>query len=801
MNYTKRNSYLRLLLFAFLLLPSLLFSQVRVSGKLLDSYNNPIEFGKVTIIEEDSLFQNITYSDSLGFFVIDISANRYQVIIDQNGILIFKETIDIYNDLDLGDIIYEDTTELDEVVILQKKKLIERKIDRLIFNVENSISLAGSDASDALRSTPGIRVINNNIKIIGKAGMMVMVDDRIVELSGDDLMNFLKTISSENIKSIEVITAPPAKYSASGNSGLINIKLKKAKEDAWSSTVGMSLVQRVYFSESLQGNFNYNKDKLTVQSSLNIGNAISENSDHITTYYSDETWDEKVPRKITNKNLGYRLAAEYEVSKKWSTGFIITGSNSKINSKDNSLINIFNKTPVTLKSYVDTDLTSFTKPAIFSANYHNTILIDTIGTQITTDVDYFDYSNIDERLVFGNEYNANNVTIPTSNFAITTDNRQSISNLSGKVDVEMPLSWTTFSYGAKISVIKSENILKSYNLENNEPELDQQQSNKFNYRENNQALYFSANKKFGDKWELQAALRVEATQTEGYSKNYDQKNKNDYIKIFPTLYFQYVANINSTYSINYSRRILRPSYEMLNPFKNYDSPYSYVEGNPFVQPSFSDNLEFNYSYKNFDSKFSYNKIENGFEHFGIVDPISKITRYTVLNFLDTQTYSISFSHTYNKIGWWTSINSLDSGYSNAKSSADFTNSNVKGNYTFASTNNDFILNSSKSMVLNASYWYQFKSTMGIYEFKPYGSFSLTARYMVKNNLQLSLNLNDIFKTQLSKSSNYSNEIRNDFSSYYDARHIRLSIQYKFGNTKLKSINKESGNTEEQNRLK
>ncbi len=801
MNHVKKDFCLRILLFTFFVFPTIFFSQVKVSGKLLDSYNNPIEFGRVIFTDEESLGQNITYSDSLGLFMIEISANRYQVSIVQKELFIFKETIDIYSDLDLGDIISEETTDLDEVVIVQKKKLIERKIDRLVFNVENSISLAGSDASEVLRSTPGIRVLNNNIKIIGKSGMMVMIDDRIVELTGEDLMNFLKTISAENIKNVEVITAPPAKYSASGNSGLINIKLKKAKKDAWNTTIGTSLVQRVYFSESLQGNFNYNKDKFTIQSSINAGNAISKNSDHIVTFYDYETWDEKVPRKITNKNLGYRLAAEYEVSQKWSTGLIITGSASKVNSKDNSLIDIFNGTPPVLKSYVNTDLNSLIKPSIFSANYHNTILLDTLGTKITTDIDYFDYSNTDERSFYGNEYNAMNVVIPEPNFAVKTDNQQSIRNFSGKIDIEMPLSWTTISYGGKISVTKSANILESYNLESGESIPDLEQSNKFDYREDNQALYFSVNKKFGDKWELQAALRAEATQTEGYSKNYEQKNDDNYFKIFPTVYLQYVPNLNSTYSVNYSRRIMRPNYEMLNPFKNYDSPYSYVEGNPFVQPSFSDNLELNYSYKNFDSKFSYNKIENGFEHFGIVDSITKISRYTVLNFLDTQTYSVSLSHTYNKIGWWTSINSLDSGFSNTKSSADFTNRNVKGNYTFASTNNDFILNSSKSMVLNASYWYQFKSTMGIYEFRPYGSFSLTARYMVKNNLQLSLNLNDIFKKQISKSSNYSNGIRNEFTNYYDARHIRLSIQYKFGNAKLKSIDKKSGNTEEQNRLK
>jgi hypothetical protein len=151
--------------------------------------------------------------------------------------------------------------QIQEVEIQAKKKLVERKIDRLVFNVENSISAIGGDALDALKITPGLRVHNDKISMIGKSGMSVMVDDKLIQLSGEDLINYLKTISSDNIKSIEVITTPPAKYDAEGNSGIVNIKLKKTKPNQWSASFKSSYIQSTYPKGSVGGNFNYKKNK------------------------------------------------------------------------------------------------------------------------------------------------------------------------------------------------------------------------------------------------------------------------------------------------------------------------------------------------------------------------------------------------------------------------------------------------------------------------------------------------------------------------------------------------------------
>jgi hypothetical protein len=189
--------------------------------------------------------------------------------------------------------------QIQEVEITAKKKLIERKIDRLVFNVENSIAASGGDALDALKVTPGIKVQNDQISMIGKSGMSVMIDDRLVQLSGDDLTNYLKTISSDNIKSIEVITNPPAKYDAQGNSGLINIKLKRIKHNSWNSSIRSTYTQTTYPAGSLGGGFNYDKGKIYIESDLGYTNGSLATTYNTTFFYPTQLWQEE------NKNRNY----------------------------------------------------------------------------------------------------------------------------------------------------------------------------------------------------------------------------------------------------------------------------------------------------------------------------------------------------------------------------------------------------------------------------------------------------------------------------------------------------------------
>lgn len=168
-----------------------------------------------------------------------------------------------------------------------------------------------------------------------------------------------------------------------------------------------------------------------------------------------------------------------------------------------------------------------------------------------------------------------------------------------------------------------------YDNQSGTPVLNMDQSNIFNYKEYNEALYFSAHKKLDNHWETQFGVRMEATQTEGYSTNLNQTNKNKYIKFFPTAYITYVPNDNNSFSLNYSRRIRRPDFDYLNPFVIRTSPYYYSEGNPFLKPSFIDNLEFSYIYKQkWMNSVYFSQVSDFGQELSLVDPVSNVTRST-----------------------------------------------------------------------------------------------------------------------------------------------------------------------------
>ncbi len=213
-----------LLFILFFIFPSKLFSQIKISGQITEK-NNPIEFIEIQLQNKDSVIVKSELTNVDGKFTIVTEKGEYSLLVRQLGVIYHKQKININQDTFIGIInITKKVQQLQEVVIISKKKLIERKVDRLVFNIENSISATGGDALDALKITPNIIVQNESINMIGKNGLSVMIDDRIIPLSGADLINFLKTIKSDDIKSIEVITNPPAKYDAEGNSGLINLK-------------------------------------------------------------------------------------------------------------------------------------------------------------------------------------------------------------------------------------------------------------------------------------------------------------------------------------------------------------------------------------------------------------------------------------------------------------------------------------------------------------------------------------------------------------------------------------------------
>lgn len=690
------------------------------------------------------------------------------------------------------------TIELKGVTIIAKKKLFERKIDRLVFNVENNISATGLDAYELLKITPNLRVNNDVITIPGKNKLAIMINDRLVQLSNEELINYLKTISSNDIKKIEVITTPPSKYDAEGNSGLINIVLKKITTDNWKSTLRSSFGVATYTSYNNGINFSFKKNKILLQSDINYNNGSWLKTNTNTYSYIDRKWIDNSETKENYNNLSSRLNFEYNLSKKITTGVQYFLNKSNLNVYDNSisLVNYFNNNNQNFNIITEGE----TKPKNIShsINLYSVYQLDSLGKKISFDMDYFNFNNKLKRNFYTNQIQLSSNSL----YSAINSGDQDVNNFSIKADTELPLKFANLSFGGKISWIKTNNNVKLFDSTTGIPIFEPNQSDEFEYNENIQALYFSINKKI-KKWETQLGIRYENTTAEGNSISLNQVNANNYSKFFPTAYISFTPNDNYSFSLNYSKRLSRPPYGRLNPFKWYNSAFSFKQGNPFLQPSFTDNVEFNFNYKNnWNSTLYYSSTKAGYEYITILNNDTNFQETKPFNYYNTNSIGFSQSYNINILKKFSIYNSLNIYYSDSKSSLQITNQRLFGWGGDFSINCDYFINNSKTIIFNTRYSNIFKGVWDLDRNNSYNQLDASLKMLFfDENLQLTLTGTDLFHSYQQEFISYTNDIKINYNSYLDKRSFRISLIYNFGNNKISSRNKSTGNEDEKNRAR
>jgi hypothetical protein len=791
---------IRIIIVAFLFCNASLFAQIKITGKVVDAKNNPVELVEVLLIDKDSTAIKSEMTNNNGDFTLSAEMDDYLLQVKQMGNILWKQKINIIKNIDLGFIkIITKEEKLTEVVVKTQKKVIERKIDRLVFNVENSISAAGGDAIDALRITPSIKVQEDQISMIGKKNMSVMVDDRLIQLSGEDLITFLKTIQADNIKSIEVITTPPAKYDAEGNSGIVNIILKKAKKNSWTATVRSASTQATYFSESAGGNFLYQKDKLDISASISGASRKNINTNSPDAYFTQETWNQEVYTRSNSKSISGNFQINYQLTPKTKIGAFYNGFNfngddyqrnkNLINSSSNELIKYYHSTG-------DSDIDSYNN----TVNLNFTHKLDTLGKQVSVDIDYFKRNQNKANPFYTTNEDYTNSQI--NNYYTYNSGNQIIDNLSFKVDFDMPYSWVNLNYGAKISFTKTNNdaLGDFYEIVSGENQSYLNQINDFEYVENNQAFYVSAQHKFEKKWDIKLGLRAEATHTKGISQPENLVNINNYIKFFPSAYISYNLNDDNNFNINYSRRIQRPAYWELNPARWYTNLNFINYGNPFLQPSFSHNIELNHSYKNKLNTglwLSITKAESG--QLTINQDENTILSIRE-NFANTLSAGWTEYFSFNVFPWWSATNSLNVYYTENNSTSAYLKSYYSGWGGDVNSINTFSLNKKKTFNAELTYLYDFPNKYAYDTREGRSYLNLGFKYsLLDKKLQMNLLFRDIFRSYKTVGTRSTQATLYTFNIYNDSQSVRFSINYTFGNKSIKVNQREGGNTEESNR--
>ena len=777
-------------------------AQTKITGKIIEQETQkPLEFAEIALQSTDSpnLIGAITNYE--GSFKIEAPIGKYNLqVIYVGQVLLEKELVVTTENIDLGNMKINSSQMLKEVTIVGKKKLIEQKVDRLIFNVVNSSKSSQGDVIEVLKITPGVRVNNDNISMIGKGSLQVMLDGKIIKLGGLDLINFLHSLASENIQRVEVISNPPAKYEASGNSGLINIVLKKAQNDSWNILLKGTYLQRIQPTFRSSAIFNFKKNRISISTRIGSNHQIINLKEDRFADFGDNRLNTLTPTNI--KTAGYVATTDisYQVNKRWEIGgqYFYNGTLAEFDIDPSTISRDSNSGD--MEETFRTDGEEAQDPKRHIVNLNSQLSLDSIGRSITLNLDYLSNYNPDSKNYNGIQKNKN---LNAQYYRSINQNINSLKNYSAKIDVAYPLEDLDLDYGGKFSQTKSINDILSFNSglsENPINEISLEKTN-FLYNEKIMAIYFSSSKEFGNKWSAQFGLRLETTKIDSESRDLEFSRNDTYNNLFPTFYLSYRVNENSRFSFNYGRRIERPGFYLLNPAKFSRNPFETRIGNPSLEPSFVNNLEVSHVYKNLVSKFYFSSEKNLISEIPLPESSNNFTTYTFKNYLDRKKIGISENFTYDDIDWWTSNINWDVNYSYSKFDLEQNQDNKEGFNSFVSTNNDFSLNADKTVVAGLNYWYSFPGIDGIFKTKSSSSLDISLQFLILDkNLNITVRGSDIFKTAIQERTTNINGVYQKFKNYYDTRQLWIMLSYKFGNQNIKTRKHETGNEEERNRL-
>ncbi len=792
------------IVYLFFTIPfSLVAQDLTLSGKVIDANNMPIAYANVVLlIEDDSKIISGTTTDDTGFFKMDnLKKGSYHLKITYLGFKVYTQHMALGSSLNLDTIVLEeDTEQLEGVVVVAKRPTVKRLVDRLVFDVENS-TLSNNNVLDVLKYSPGVFVNDGKITV-KNSEPIIYINDRRIHLSSNEVQQLLEGTSAANIKSIEVITNPPAKYEAEGGA-VINIVTSKNIIAGYNGSVFGNYKQGFEYPKYAAGTSHFFKtEKLNayINYSVNPRKDFRHNDEFVNFFDSNgedaTSWITNYNRIKKSSDHNINANIDYDFDENNSLGLssnilISTRENTKFDV--NSITEVFNSNKV-LDSLFETDksLVSETLNYAFTLDYIHKFKREGEKLSLSahhTNYDYSDYQNVDTGYFYPNT----ETSFRDNKFQ--TFSSQYIKLYTGQVDYELPINEASqLQAGAKISSIDSESILKQYNFVNGDKVEDLLNSDTFLYDEMNYAAYISYSKDW-EHWSLQTGLRTEYTNITGNSLLNNELNASNYAKFFPSIYILNHLNENSSIYFNYKKRISRPRYSELNPFKYYFNDNTYSTGNPNLKPQIDDVFTWGYTFnKNYTFELYYRYENNPSLEIVFQENNSNILKYINTNIDHSITYGLDFI-TYTKIAprWYlyglASVFYYDNKFYALESNNELISNNKWSLYS--QINNYFSFLKDESLTLDLSYTY----ISPIADGANITSERLELNVNIKKTFwegkaSLNLGMEDIFNTQnFSSTTKYLNQ--DVFLKVkMENRLFVFGFNYKFGNSKLKNNSKE-----------
>ncbi|MEP6616726.1 MAG: TonB-dependent receptor [Ginsengibacter sp.] len=809
------------------------FSQdtsTQILGQIINENKIPVQSATVQLSNGQKNIKTLLTSPDGKFEFRNIEKGNYMLEVSGIGYIKYiSSKINVASALSSIEIppilLLKQVHALTAVTVTGQRPLIEQKADRTIINVDASPSNAGATVLEVLEKSPGITIDNNGIiSLKGKQGVIVMMDGKPTYLAAADLSNILKNMPASAIDQIEIMTNPSAKYDASGNSGIINIKTKKNKASGSNGNLSIGNTsglfkhnnrEEITWKPSFSMNYNYKKNKINIFTNFIYNHREGRSELNLTRHYYQDTKlidslnNVNTYFKFRNNNFTLKMGIDYYADSKNVLGIVINGF--VFAGRPRPLTHTtFADLGGNIFSRIDTKINNELNWNNYGLNFNYKHTFDTSGREFTADLDYAKYMNTSEQLLSTGFFDGY-YTKTSDSLYLKGHLPAEIKIYSLKGDYVHPLKkGSRIEAGFKSSYVKSDNLV-TYLRKTEIDWLPDSRNNHFLYNENINAAYLNLNKKI-KKWNLQTGLRVENTNSKGYQVTGNSTIKKHYTNLFPSAFAGYEIDKNNQLTFSFSRRVQRPNYQDLNPFTFFLDSLSYRQGNPNLGPEFSYNYELSHSWAGkITTTINYTSTQHVISQIvrqqrGTHDEI--ITFLTIDNIASLGNKGIMITAPIQLYKWWNMTLSGNAYNNHYKGTFSATENNQPKIYNIDLNYNSFSLNMSNNFIIKPgltaeiSGWYNHKQLMQLMVADPMGqlNFGLAKNNLLKGKGSLKLNARDPFNFQVFRGTVRYGNIDEKIYNRWDNRSYGFTFTYRFGKGQSGQSRKKGGLTDEQNRL-
>jgi len=780
----------------------------QLSGKVLDKTSKQaLEYATISLINiRNPKMKTGGITNAKGEFNFKVSEGNYSIKIE---FMSFKSSeikqLKLEGNTNLGAIYLEaDVSQLNEVVVKADKSAVEIKLDKKIYNVGQDLTTKGGTASDALGNVPSVSLDSDgNVSLRGNENVRILIDGR--PTNSINTTDALKSIPADALDKIEVITNPSARYDAEGGAGIINIVLKKGKNKGVNGSVITTLGNPQNYG--LTSTLNYKTENFNLFSTLGYTDSKSTskgivNSDYLNPDGSiQKSIDERSKRERARKGYNYTLGMDWYLDKSLTWTNAITYRKNDGLSPENVLLYNYETNNNFVRNRINNQMTK-TNDFEYTTNFTKKFKKEghklTVDATVTQNRD--DDASIISDFILTQE---NNVTQQVTN------NNQNQSRRLIQTDYVVPLGTNgQFEAGYKGDFNE---LMTDYNVGNlaadgtvaNNVNL----TNKLQYKEHINALYSQFGSKI-NKFSYLFGLRYENSDININLLTTNNFNTKKYYNFFPSAFLTYQISDASSFSLNYSRRVMRPRSRFINPFVNYTSNVNLFQGNPDLNPSFTDAFDLGYMTKwdkiTFSTSAYINETKDVFQFVKrpTGDVVSSVVNGQTVETTVLVAMPINLAKE-NRFGFECNINYTPFKKWRLNANFNFYESKIKGAYSYKLINSNETVNeifdrtalgwfsrvSSKVTLPFKIEWQtnaMYRSAQNTTQGRSLGVLSANLAFskdLLKSKGTIALNVNDVFNSDKFKINTYLPTVNSYVEMQRRPRQINLSFTYRFNKQK------------------